>query len=200
MATEANQPANKNAEGSRLMMVEVEGALRAEQTLATVDEASEGSESASKTGEPAEAMAELGDNDFNDKEGTSDDLEEEDSAASVEKNEADSDTANPVIYFYENDETDGVRIGCSFENFCVRLVGREHYALVGPTPLTGGAVVCAMAALLPGDPDQYGVDDVYVLTRTCVCEMSRGRDMHFAYAIMHSDEHTDEAGVTETYT
>ena len=57
-----------------------------------------------------------------------------------------------------------------------------------------------MAALHPGDPDQYGVDDVYVLTRTCVCKMTRGRDMQFAYAIMESDEHTDDNGVTETYT
>ena len=45
MATEANQPANKNAEGTRLMMVEVDGTLRGEQKLGTVNEAPEGSES-----------------------------------------------------------------------------------------------------------------------------------------------------------
>jgi hypothetical protein len=203
MATEANQPANENAKGSRLTMVPVAGELRAVRTLETVDEESGGSESAREAEQPAAAKGELKDSDYADKTEGSDNSEdelEEDSAASEEKKEADSVTPNPVIYFYDNDEMDGEPIGCSFENMDVREMGREHYALVGPTALTGGTLVCAMVALLPGHPDIYGVEDTWVLKRTSVCRMSRGKDMHFAYATMDSEEYVDDSGVSKLTT
>ena len=200
MPKEGNQPANNNAEVKRLMMESVAGNKGGEQKLAPVNEASEGSESDDETEERSKAKRELNDEDYADNTASSDEKEEEDSAASEDKKEEDSDTNHPVIYFYENNDSSGVRNGCAFDNFCVRVEGRERYALVGPTPITGGAIVCAAAAIVPSDPDRFGVEDVFVITRTCVCLMTRGRDIHVCYAAMDSDEHTDEAGVTMTYT
>ena len=195
-----DQTANRNAEVKALMEAGDKGNEGGEQKLGTVNEESEGSESGGEAEEPSAAKRELKEGDYADTTEGSEEKDDDGGAASQPRSEADSDTVNPVIYFYENDDSRNPRNGCSFENMCVREMGREHYALVGPTPLTGGALVCAMVALLPGDPDVFGVEDVYVLTRTCVCQMSRGRDMHFAYATMHSEEYTDDNGVSKLTT
>ena len=202
MATEANRPANKNAEGSCLTMVPVEGDLRAVQTLETVDEEHGGFESARKAGEPAAPQADLKEGDFAEEpEGSevSEEKSEADSAASHEQSEADSNPVNPVIYHYDNDAMEGESIGYSIDTFDVSEMGREHYALVGPTAHTGGTLVCAMVALVPGNPDLYGMKETWVLKRTDVCLMARGKDMHFIYATMDSSQYEGE-GQTEITT
>ena len=95
---------------------------------------------------------------------------------------------------------DGEPIGCSMETFDVREMGREHYAFVGPTAQTGGTLVCAMVALVPGNPELYGIEDTWVLKRSDVCRMARGKDMHFIYATMDSVEYEDTKGKTEITT
>ena len=190
-----NQPANKNAEVKRMMEAGEKGNERGEEKLGTVDEESEGSESAAKTGELQEA-------DYAEEpEGSEGSAEKkkEDSAASSEIDEEDSAAAYPVIYDYKDDDDTKERIGCSMDSFQVREMGREHYALVGPTAQTGGTLVCAMVALVPGNPDLYGIKDAWVLKRTHVCRMARGKDMHFIYATMDSSEYEGE-GQTEITT
>ena len=104
-------------------------------------------------------------------------------------------------YFYEDDgEQNGKRIDCAFENMYVHGRGCTYYALVGPTAPTGSAIVCADMVLFPADPDSHGVEDVFILTRTCVLEMKRGPNYQFIYAQMMSIDDTDSEGVVETYT
>ena len=74
-----------------------------------------------------------------------------------DKSEPQLETEEPVRYFFENDETDGVRNGCAFVELCVCAEARARYALVGPTPISGGVIVCTAAAIVPCDPDRFGV-------------------------------------------
>ena len=85
------------------------------------------------------------------------------------------------------------------DNFQVYEMGREHYGLVGPTAQTGATLVCAMVDLLPGNADKFGINPAWLLKRTHVCEMARGKDMHFIYATMDSSQYEGE-GQTEITT
>ena len=198
MATEGNVAAGEIAGDNFLVLPRVEGGLREVRVrvrkLTTVREES-GADSAAKTGEPKEG-------DFaepNEGSEGSDEKKKADSAASSDIDEEDSATAYPVIYDYKDDVDNGKPIGCTMESFQVREMGREHYALVGPTAQTGATLVCAMVDLLPGNADKFGINPAWLLKRTHVCEMARGKDMHFIYATMDSSQYEGE-GQTEITT
>jgi hypothetical protein len=198
MATEGNAAPGQVAGDNFLGMPRVEGGLREVpapvRKLTTVREES-GADSAPKTGELQEA-------DFAEKPSgsvSSEDQVEADGAVSPDKDEEDSADAYPVIYDYDDDVENGKPIGCSMETFQVREMGREHYALVGPTAQTGATLVCAMVDLLPGNADKFGINPAWLLKRTHVCEMARGKDMHFIYATMDSSQYEGE-GQTEITT
>jgi hypothetical protein len=106
-----------------------------------------------------------------------------------------------VRYFYDNeDEETGKRVGCTFVNMSVHARGDVGYALVGPTDNTGGCIVCGSCVLYPADPEACGVDDVIVVTRAHVLEMSRGPNYQFMFAKMDSVNDTDSEGVVTSYT
>jgi hypothetical protein len=179
MATEGNAAPGPVAGDNVLGLPRVEGELRVIDRLATVREES-GTDSAAKTGEPKEG-------DFaepNEASEGSAEKKKEDSAASSEIDEEDSAAAYPVIYDYKDDDDTKERIGCTMDSFQVREMGREHYALVGPTAQTGATLVCTMVDLVPGNVDQFGIKPAWTLKRKHVCEMGRGKDMHFMYATM----------------
>ena len=185
MATEGNTAPGPVAGDNFLVLPRVQGGLREVpvplRKLTTVCEES-GADSAAKTGELQEA-------DYAEEpEGSegSDDKEDEDGAASADKDEEDSATAYPVVYDYKDDDDTKEPIGCSMDSFQVGEMGREHYALVGPTAQTGATLVCAMVDLVPGNADQFGIKPAWILKRKHVCEMGRGKDMHFIYATMDS--------------
>ena len=48
-------------------------------------------------------------------------------------------TGDFVSYFHEDDDVSKSLIGCTFDDLYVRAEGCAYYALVGPTPRTGGA-------------------------------------------------------------
>jgi len=174
MATEGNVAAGEIAGDNFLVLPRVEGGLREVRVrvrkLTTVREES-GADSAAKTGEPKEGdFAEPNEGSEN-----SEDQVEADSAVSADKDEEDSVSAYPVIYDYKDDVDNGKPIGCSMETFQVREMGREHYALVGPTAQTGGTLVCAMVALVPGNADKFGINEAWLLKRTHVCRWLAGR-------------------------
>ena len=58
-----------------------------------------------------------------------------------------------VRYFHEDEDNTKPRVGCAFEEPCVRVEGKARYALVSPTDKTGDVIVCAAACLVPCDPD-----------------------------------------------
>ena len=206
MAKQGKKPANNNAAVRLTMMQGVKGKLRevsAEHLLvnqkeAPVNDATEGFLNDGASEEP-EAHAELKEADFTNSEEENGDKEEEneeDGDESVEQVE----TGDHIRCFFEDDDKDLPRVGCAFDDLCVRVEGRSRYALVCQTEKTGDVIVCAAASLVPCDPDQHGVEDVYLLTCTSVYLMKRGADFHFCFAEVASDEHTDDEGATETIT
>ena len=85
---------------------------------------------------------------------------------------------------------------------------RQHYNADTPLELTAilsqsdsGDIAYAMGSvdLLPGNADKFGINEAWLLKRTHVCQMARGKDMHFIYATMDSTEYEDE-GKTEITT
>ena len=83
---------------------------------------------------------------------------------------------------------------------CVHGKGCNYYAPADPTARTGSAILCATAVLFPADPGSNGVEDIIILTRTCVLEMKRGPNYQSMYAQMLSIDDMDSEGVVETYT
>ena len=148
--------------------------------------------------EPAEQPGELKDTDYiSAGEGGDEDENKEDGEQSMEQQETDS----FVRYFSKDDAGEkGNRIGCAFENLCVRGEGRAYYALVDPTPRAGNEIVSAAAVLVPCDPDSHGVADIFELTRTYVLEMKRSPNFQFIYAVVMCIDNTDSDGVVETST
>jgi hypothetical protein len=108
--------------------------------------------------------------------------------------------ASSVQYFYENNDEKGKLVGCTFVNMSVHVSGDSAYALVGPTPATGGCVVCGSCDLFPADNAACGGKQVMRMTRAHVFEMSRGPNYQFMYAKACTVNEADSEGVVTTET
>ena len=103
-------------------------------------------------------------------------------------------------YFYENDGDTDKRIGCGFGNLRMHTEGRSHYALVDPTATADNSFVCDAGVLVAADPDQFGKEDISIVTRGYVLEMKRHPDFQFMYVLISSMDDTNDDGTAETFT
>ena len=140
MPKQGKEPANKNAAVKRLMM---EGKLKdvlpeggdVNQKDAPVNEATEGSVNDGEAEEREKPKGELNDADYTSAgEGGDEEENEEDGEESEEQVE----TEDHVRYFFEDDDKDGDRVGCAFDDLCVRAEGRYALCARGPDFEHGG--------------------------------------------------------------
>ena len=120
---------------------------------------------------------------------------EKDGGESAEQME----TTKLVRYFHEDDDENGKGVGCGFDNLCVHAEGRNHYALVDPTATTCKSIVCGAAVLVVADPDQFGEEHIFIVTREHALEMKHDPDFQFMYVLMSSMDHTNVDDTAETF-